>query len=392
MGPTPEPRRQPVTHGTIMRPRTFPAVPPAPLAAVPPAPPERRGDTLPAAVAAAWGMGLRADVAVLPTSGFSGSTVYRVDVTGQRFVLKSFASGTAPARAAWVHRLVRHLSAAGIDEVPALTPARGGDTIVTDAEGRMWELARFVAGQPDEAPGEARAAAALESLARIHLAAARLDGAAPGRVDPPAVARRRSQSAALAETSWAARRMACAPSARAGDEPMLRRWDAAIAIGDAHGAAAALAAAAAFPAVRLPVQPVLRDVWSDHVLFDATGRVAGIVDLHAAGVDTPATDLARLLGSWWTSGTLDAPPAAAADGVTPVSAAIDAYERVRPLDPAERWLIGWLDAAGVVCGLDNWFRWTLEEGRRFADPQAVFARVDLLLARLPRALGVLGRR
>jgi hypothetical protein len=45
-----------------------------------------------------------------------------------------------------------------------------------------------------------------------------------------------------------------------------------------------------------------------------------------------------------------------------------------------------LHAAGVVFGLDNWFRWVLEEGRTFSDPTAALLRADRLLAALPVAL------
>jgi hypothetical protein len=50
-----------------------------------------------------------------------------------------------------------------------------------------------------------------------------------------------------------------------------------------------------------------------------------------------------------------------------------------------------LAASGIVFGLDNWFRWVLEEGRRFDDATAVTGRVDRLLGTLPAALEILGR-
>src|SRR5690606_5799306 len=46
----------------------------------------------------------------------------------------------------------------------------------------------------------------------------------------------------------------------------------------------------------VPLQFVLRDVWSDHILF-TEDCVTGIIDFGAARVDEPATDVARLLGS-----------------------------------------------------------------------------------------------
>ena len=103
----------------------------------------------------------------------------------------------------------------------------------------------------------------------------------------------------------------------------------------------------AYPRVVQTLQPVLRDVWGDHVLFAEQGaaRVAAIVDFHAAGVDVPATDIARLLGSWL-------PPAGR--GPRPVvdrwPEALPAYERIRPLPSGSRQFVSWLEAAGVLCG------------------------------------------
>jgi Ser/Thr protein kinase RdoA (MazF antagonist) len=342
---------------------------------------EHHRHRLPPAVAAAWRLGPAPEIVALPRSGFSGSEVYRVSGTGGRFVLKSFALGTLPARAAWIHHLVRQLTAAGIAAVPALVQTTAGDTLVADDAGTLWELSSFVAGRPDDAPDRRRAAAAMETLARLHRAAAAYDGAPRGRDDLPAVARRRWQAASLIEHPWAVRRAAAGRRRDRADELLLGRWDTAITVGRTHGAEAALAAVATCPSIPGSVQPVLRDVWSEHVLFDPAGHVAGIIDLHAAAVDTPATDLSRLLGSWWASGTSD----------EAAIAALDAYERVRPLAARERRLVPWLDAAGVVCGLDNWFRWSIEEGRNFPNHQAVLLRIDRLLDRLPGALATLCR-
>ena len=136
------------------------------------------------------------------------------------------------------------------------------------------------------------------------------------------------------------------------------------------------------------LQPVIRDIWSDHVLFDAEprSRVAGIVDFHAAAIDTPATDLARLLGSWRS-------PGGAAGLPLPDRwpEPLAAYDRIRPLEDRDRQRIGFLHAAAVLCGLDNWFRWIVEEGRDFAGWEAALGRIDQHLGELPDALEWLAR-
>ena len=149
------------------------------------------------------------------------------------------------------------------------------------------------------------------------------------------------------------------------------------------GGDACIARVAASRPARCVLQAVLRDVWYDHVLFTdpRTETVAAIIDLHAAGIDTPATDLARLIGSW------DSPV-----GCESLSlherwpTAIAAYDLVRPLSEREIALISVFHATGIVLGLDNWFRWTLEDHRSFPDADRMLGRIDRLLAALPGAV------
>jgi len=327
-------------------------------------------------VLANWGIDAeRAHVAALPVSGSSGAPVrlVRPHGSGEAVVLKAFAAGTPRRRAAWVHALVRHLAAAGVREVPTLAVARDGDTLVTDADGTHWELAEFVPGFTTDEPTAAQAAAAAETLARVHVAAATLPGTAPARAAAAGIATRIERARILLERPWHAR-----PSPSSG--PLAERQRHASEIFARHGGPVALTRVAGFQPEDVTVQAVIRDVWSDHVLYasDRPATVAGIIDYHAARVDTPATDLARLLGSWRTGAAGGLP------GGWP--AALAAYAAVRPLTGAERALVPWLHATGVVFGLDNWFRWTIDERRRFASPAAVLARIDRLSTQLPAAL------
>ena len=76
------------------------------------------------------------------------------------------------------------------------------------------------------------------------------------------------------------------------------------------------------PRWSLRLQPCLRDARPEHFLFEGD-RLSGLVDFGAMGVDCVAGDLARLIGEW-----LDGDPAARGE-------ALAAYERIRPLEPAE---------------------------------------------------------
>ena len=324
-------------------------------------------------------------------SGFSGSEVFLVrQPPDKRFVLKSFAAGVTLGRAAWVHALMIHLAAAGLGTVPRLlrrraeaaAPGIDCQTLVADETGRLWEVATFLEGGPRTAPTDEETAAALAALARLHAAAATLPGSAPGAEPSPGIRARRMQAERVQATPWRllepeTRRVA--PAAVAG--PLLE----AIAVFESGRGPDAIRRIAAVEPIAVGVQPVLRDVWSDHVLFLADGRLAGFIDFHAAGRDTPATDLARLLGSW------EFPPSPAGTVALPAwRHALDAYEAVRPLEPGERRLVPWLHATGVICGLDNWFRWLITERREFHDLAGVQARITRLVGRLPEALDIAG--
>jgi len=320
------------------------------------------------------------------TPGFSGSQVFAVelpDISG-RFVLKSFHAAASVEHARFVHRLVKHLRAEGLTQVPELVPAVDGDTIVTDPAGVLWELVRFMPGEAILCPTPTQAAAAATALARLHLAAARLPGKPVRTGLSPGVGRRIEQARQLRAISWQSRR-AILPQAATGPRlaDVAARFDAAITIFANCGGDAFIERLADVRPGGCLQQVVLRDVWCDHVLFAdrSSDQVTGIIDVHAAGIDTPVTDLARLLGSWH---------APARNQQRSLCArwpeAMTAYDVERPLSSVDVGLISFFHTTAVVFGLDNWFRWILDEQRTFANPQQVLARIDSLVQELPDAL------
>ncbi len=325
-------------------------------------------------VCAAW---LGADPirhAPLAGGGFSGSAVHMVEhlATGRKYVLKRFPESASDERCSWVHALMRHLRAVGIEVVPEVM------NIVADGGGGRWELVAFMPGHATERPTAGQAASALEVLARLHIAAVGMAGG-PARGPSPGVIRRREQARQLLAFPWRQRRAAMGMNA---DAAVVAQLDEAIEVFDRVGGRRVLERVAAAEGEPLALQPVLRDVWSDHVLFaDGGERVSGFIDYHAAGIDSPATDLARLLGSWSLAGDCREPAL-----VDAWRDAIEAYERVRPLAPAERRLVPWLHATGVLFGLDNWFRWTLEQQRTFPDVGRVHERIGRLVVALGAAI------
>jgi len=350
---------------------------------------------LPAAVWHQWRGPAPLVVEPLATTGFSGSPLWAVvfpDRAG-RFVLKPLAATMSADQVAFVHGLMRHLREQGIAAVPLLVSTRDGGTAVTAPDGRRWELCSLVPGVAVPQPSARQSAAAAAVLARIHRVAAGLAGQAPRLGLPPALVRRVEQAARLRDCSWRSRRDRWSGPHDAGlpaavIEAIVARFDRAIEVFAAAGGGPLLERCSRLAGRPCRLQPVLRDVWCDHVLFGdrQRDRVTGVVDFHAAGIDTPATDLARLWGSWRhpdggrAGGLLDRWPEARA-----------AYEAVRPIEADERALIDFLHATGVIFGLDNWFRWTLDDRRSFPDPARVLQRIECLGDELPHAIAAAAR-
>lgn len=122
---------------------------------------------------------------------------------------------------------------------------------------------------------------------------------------------------------------------------------------------------------RLPRQPAIRDIWHDHVLFTGD-EVTGIVDFGALNVDTPLTDIARLVGSL------------VADDVDARGFAMDAYAELRPLSQEDRQLIDLLDESGQVVAAVNWPTWLYVERRDMGPIEPIIRRLDEILRRLER--------
>jgi Ser/Thr protein kinase RdoA (MazF antagonist) len=129
--------------------------------------------------------------------------------------------------------------------------------------------------------------------------------------------------------------------------------------------------------VAVPLQPCLRDVWHDHVLYTGDD-VSGLIDAHACRSDNVANDLSRLLGSLvgddragWESG-------------------IAAYERLRPLSLAERGLIELFDRSTVLFAGLTWLEWHCVAGRIFDRPEQVIERLRSIVGRLERVARAAG--
>lgn len=103
--------------------------------------------------------------------------------------------------------------------------------------------------------------------------------------------------------------------------------------------------------------------------------MTGIVDFGALQIDSPALDVARLLGGM------------AGDDAQKWRVSLAVYEAGRPLSSDEHAAVRAADASGTVLGCVNWLRWLYLERRQFADLPAVELRMKSLAMRLRHLAG-----
>jgi Ser/Thr protein kinase RdoA (MazF antagonist) len=258
--------------------------------------------------------------------GFSGALLWQLATPAGPLCLRAGAPAETRAHLAQRHALMARARAAGLAFVPAVLPAGHGGTVVEWA-GRCWEVMDWARGVADFAacPTDARLRSAAAGLARLHLAWQDCGGAA-GPV--PAVRRRLE----------AARRYSPG-GGRGGAEgdPLLVRLRQVLSLRVDE----AVRRLRAWETFACAVQPCLRDVWHDHLLFEGD-ELTGLVDYAAVGPDGVAADLARMLGSL------------VQDDDARWGSALGAYRAVRPLSADEERLARVLDRTGVVCALATW--------------------------------------
>jgi homoserine kinase type II len=263
--------------------------------------------------------------------------------------------------------MLRHASEHGFTILPVPIVTRDGQSFVEENE-HLWELAPWMPGVADfeRDPRIEKLLSAMYALAQFHLAVADFN-TAPSVIPhaSSAIMRRIARLSVPHPDGALGLEHAITESVWPALAPLAREFTAAL------PKAALRAMALLEPASRapLPLQPCLRDIWHDHILFTGD-KVTGIIDFGAADVDTPATDIARLLGSMvgddralWQSG-------------------LAAYESIRPLSDHERSAIPGLDASGIVIALCNWIRWIYIERRQFENRQQIVDRFARLVNRM----------
>jgi Ser/Thr protein kinase RdoA (MazF antagonist) len=324
--------------------------------------------------------------------GLSGARFWRITVAAsardvsattqhpafRTFVLRRWpAEHPSPERLQFIHAVLRHAAAHGCNFLPLPVTTRDGQSFVNYA-GHLWEVAPWLAGAADfdRSPSLEKLRAALRALAQFHNAVAtftagRQAESTPQRF-PSAIHRHalrlqelmRSEIPELArsirDTTW--------PDLA----PLARQFVATL----PRAVPGAIAQLEPLTKIDLPLQPCLRDIWHDHILFTGD-EVTGLVDFGAVDIDTPATDIARLLGSLAARTPLPFGEGHG-EGSTVVAnhwqEGLSTYNAIRSLSSDEIRAVYALDTSAPILAGCNWIRWIYIDGRHFDSHEHVVKR------------------
>ncbi|MFV1994927.1 MAG: phosphotransferase enzyme family protein, partial [Verrucomicrobiales bacterium] len=299
--------------------------------------------------------------------GFSGAQFWRLDTPRGDLCLRCWpVEHPKPEGLEFIHSVLWYVCQDDFDLVPLPLETTQQSSYVR-CEGHLWELTPWMPGSADYAanPQSEKLRAALVALARFHVASDSFPLPHNQPTAAPGIVARRRRLQELVHGDLEDLRRAVTPGRWPDLETRAQRlFD--------------LFAQAVHPVVELldkavcaPIflQPCLRDIWSDHVLFDGN-RVTGLIDFGAIRPDNVATDIARLLGSM------------AADNRRAWELGLSAYDSVRPISEPERLLIEAFDQSGVLLSGLNWLDWIYRQQRTFENAQAIPQRIDGQIARL----------
>jgi len=310
--------------------------------------------------------------------GWSGSLLWRVQAVAlgaglttspRHYCLRRWPAGTVPDRLHFIHLILTHVAAQGIDFVPAPVPLlrRTSVSLVQDDDNYLWDLAPWLPGIADyhARPTRERLAAAMRALAQFHTAAASFQPSVVHSGPAPALVERIELVQQLLSGELSRITTAVHPGLNAELDPRANRI-----LELTHNRIAPLLPWLESAAlINLPLLPAIRDIHHEHVLFTG-GEVTGLIDFGAMRMDTPLTDIARLAGSL------------IADDRLARDFALDAYSQLRPLVDQDRRLIDLLDRSGLILGGLNWLRWLYLDRRDMGPLPPIVKRLDEILARM----------
>ena len=299
--------------------------------------------------------------------GFSGAQLWKIATADKRYCVRRWPlSHPSRERLEWINLVLVHTAGMGCEFIPAPIEAKSGERFIS-AGGFFWEVTKWMEGVAcfKDDPNETRLTQVAESLAKFHLASAQVNLGFEKSKNLNARCDAMASSASLIE--------AIGRRPESGVPDYIYRLRALIlGVGAAH-IQRITANLEPFRGVVFPVQPVVRDIWHDHLFFRGN-EFSGLVDFGAMQMDSVACDLSRALGS------------IIHEDKSRWEYAIDVYSQSRPLTQQEVDLVYILDQPSCFLGALNWLKWILIENRAFESEANVKLRIIDLTSRLEASL------
>jgi Ser/Thr protein kinase RdoA (MazF antagonist) len=304
--------------------------------------------------------------------GFSGARFWRLETPRGLLCLRRWpAEHPSRERLGVIHAVLDHVHDRGFTTVPVPIRTSAGESYCT-VDGHLWELTDWLPGAADYLtnPNPAKLEAAMSALARWHLAAADLPRADHRPGPSPGIQSRLAHLNQLRPDLLA--KLSIDAEIKASKEP---EWSKLAGLANRLIAGfftvepAVRAKLESAASILVSLQPCIRDIWSDHVLFEGN-RVSGIIDFGALRMATVAGDVARLLGSM------------AGDDLLAWQQGLAAYRALRPLSDDESVLVQVFDESAMLLAGFNWLEWIVIAQRQFENPAEVIRRLTTIVGRL----------
>jgi Ser/Thr protein kinase RdoA (MazF antagonist) len=299
--------------------------------------------------------------------GFSGASIWKLSTQCGPLALRLWPKmHPSPDRLAWIHAVAAHSIVNGFRLLAQPIATSDGSTFVYHAE-RLWELTPWLPGEPDRAhpPKPVRLQNAMRELAKFHRSVETFPMTTSPRGPSPNLMKRRRSAQRIASELAFLNALLDSPQISADIRELGRQYMSLFPRA-LPNVASILDEVAQF---EVALQPAIRDIRSEHVFFIGD-EVSGIIDLGAMRIESPASDVARLLGSY------------VGNDAAAWEIGLAAYTTIWPLDEQERRLATAIAQANILLAPGNWLQWLIVERRTFDDMRAVVERLRTSVSRL----------
>ncbi len=301
--------------------------------------------------------------------GYSGADLWKIKDAEAAFCLRCWPRQMQDrSKLMWIHHVLNHAFKHGCKYLATPLVDAGGDSLIRFQD-RFWQLEHWMPGEASfwDSPTNQKLENAMFALAEFHKATAALREA-----DRPSNSIQNrihvlhgwwaggNPTNDLLELEALVSRNSNDPLSDFGRAICSRFRKICPEIGRHLYEAAS---------VNCLAQPIFADIWHDHVLFSGS-KVTGVVDFGAMRVDSPAGDVARLLGSL------------VGDDRQRWEFGLEVYKKASETTHFDEKLVSIFDRSTTLLAGMNWLRWLFLDRTEFDAKKPILNRLERIQSRL----------